>query len=278
MPLSGRKRSFSTRDWARHQRVVLLFLIGANVAAFVGQLFLEASHPTDIPDFFGISDRGIRDAYAWQFVTAAFLHNGPWHFVFNMFVLYLFGRDIETILGQRHFLYLYLSGAVAGELSHLFLMPSETVLLGASGGVAAMLVAYATILPDLELSALLSFGVPKRIKTKHLAYALFAIAILFLSTIRTGTVIHSALLGGCVAGWLYAHLLGFGRASLFHRIANHRRAEALRVQQLSIEQLIAEEIDPLLDKISRKGLRSLTKAERRRLSNARAKMLEKTRG
>ena len=58
---------------------------------------------------------------------------------------------------------------------------------------------------------------------------------------------------------------------------NQRRAEAERYQQMSAAQLMAEEIDPLLEKISGHGFQSLTKAERRRLSNAREKILEKKR-
>src|SRR5205823_8991447 len=65
----------------------------------------------------------------------------------------LFRSDIESILGQRHFLYLFVSGAIGGELGHLFVMPSQTLLYAASGGVAAVLIAYATILPELDLIA-----------------------------------------------------------------------------------------------------------------------------
>ena len=274
MPLSGRKPSFSTRHWTQRQRVVLITLIGANVVAFVTQLFLETSQPGFVRDYLGISDSAVRDAYAWQFVSSMFLHNGPWHFVLNTFVLYLFGRDVESIVGQRHFLYLYLAGAIGGELGHLFLMPSDTVLLAASGGVAAVLIAYATILPELELRALVAL-VPSRIKTKHLACGGMGLAILLICLSRTGTVGHSALLGGLAAGWLYAHLLGFGRASIIQRLINRRHAEAQRFQQMSVDQLMADEIDPLLEKISLKGLQSLSRGERRRLFDARAKILEK---
>jgi hypothetical protein len=83
--------------------------------------------------------------------------------------------------------------------------------------------------------------------------------------------------GGCAAGWLYVHLLGFGRPSPLQRLINRRRAEAEHFEQMNVDQLMAEEIDPLLEKISRKGLRALSKAERRRLANARAKILEKQR-
>src|ERR1041385_3697191 len=109
MPLSGRKPSFHTRSWARRERVVLLTLIGINTAVFIAQLFLETSQPGFVREYFGISDHGVRDAYAWQFITAIFLHHGPWHFAGNILLLYLLGRDVEAILGQRHFLYLYLA-------------------------------------------------------------------------------------------------------------------------------------------------------------------------
>src|SRR5947208_9097468 len=126
MRLSGRKSSSYTQRWTQRQRFILLTLISANVAVFVAQLCVELYEPGFVHGYLGLSDRGVRDAYAWQFVTAMFLHNGPWHLLGNMVVLYFLGRDLEWILGQRHFLYLYLAGAVAGELGHLFLMPSDS--------------------------------------------------------------------------------------------------------------------------------------------------------
>lgn len=274
MRLSGRKLASYTRHWTQHHRVVLLSLIGANIAVFMAQIFLEAWQPGFVREYLGISDRGVGEAYAWQFATAIFLHEGPWVFATNLFVLYLLGRDLESILGQRHFLYLYLTGAIGGELGHLFLMPSGTVLLAASGGVAAVLVAYATILPELELKALI-FILPIRAKMKHLSYAAIVIAFVLLCTKRYGMLGHSALIGGCSAGWLYAHLLGFGRPSFLQRFINHRRMEAERYNHMSADQLITEEIDPLLEKISQKGFQSLSKAERRKLLKARDKILEK---
>lgn len=274
MRLSGGKRLSFTRRWTQQPRVVLLTLVSLNLAVFVAQLFLEAYQPGFVRDYLGISDRGVRDAYAWQFVTAMFLHNGPWQLLGNMLILYFLGRDLETILGQRHFLYLYLAGSFAGELGHLFLMPPDSILFAASGGVAAVLVAYGTILPELELSAMAFFVVPLRVKAKHLAYGAIVLALLFLCINRSGTVVHSACLGGCAAGWLYAHLLGFGRPSFLQRILAQRRAAAARYRQMDAEQFITEEIDPLLDKISHTGLKSLTRAERRILTKAREKILE----
>ncbi len=254
MRLSGRKPSSFTRRWTQQQRVALLAIITANVIAFVAQLILQNYDPAFVRDYFALSQRGMREAYGWQFFTAMFMHDGPWDLLGNMLLLYLLGRDLESILGQRQFLILYFSGVIAGELGHLFLMPVNCALYAAGGGVAAVLVAYATILPELELTNMVFFVLPIRLKAKHLAYGIFVIATALVILDRGGMVAHSAYLGGSVAGWLYAHLLGFGRPSFLQRLVRQRRMEADRLNRLSAEEFIAEEIDPLLDKISRDGI------------------------
>ena len=277
MRLSGRNASSHTQRWTSRQRVVLLSLIAVNLAAFFAQNVLQVYRPNAIAEYFGLSYRGIDQAYAWQFFSAMFLHTGFWHFAGNMIVLYLLGRDVESILGQKHFLYLYFCGAIAGELGHLFLMPSTTVLLGASGGIAAIIVAFATILPELELTTSFFFVLPLKLKAKHFGYALFTVGVALIVFDRHGIIGHSAYLGGCSAGWLYAHLLGFGRPSFVQRALQHRRARIDRRRQMSAEEFIVEEIDPLLEKISRTGLASLSRRERRTLAEARAKMTEQPR-
>jgi membrane associated rhomboid family serine protease len=273
MRLIGEKlRSFTGR-WTHQPRVVLLTLISLNLAVFVAQILLEAYQPGFVREYLGISDHGVRDAYTWQFVTSMFLHQGPWHFLGNLLILYFFGRDLEIILGHRHFLYLYIAGALGGELGHLFLMPSNCILFAASGGVAAILVAYTTILPELELGPTFLMT-PLRLKAKHIGYGAGVIALLLLCVNRSGVVAHSACLGGCAVGWVYVHFLGFGYPSFWQRFLARRRAAAERYQQMDAEQFIVEEIDPLLDKISRRGLKSLTRSERRVLARARDKILE----
>lgn len=276
MRLSGRKTSRFTRSWAPPQRIVLFSLLGLNAAAFIVQVVLTSWNRGFVLEYLGLSDRGISDAYAWQFFTAPLLYNNIWHFIAIMLVLYFIGRDVEAIIGQRQFLFLYLFGAFSGELGHLFLMPSDCVLFAAGGGVAAIFVAYATILPELEMTTLLLFMVPVRLKMRRVGQiALFA-AIALLLFDRTGSVGHSAFLGGAVAGWFYAHLLGFGRTSLLQRMLRERRVQAARLRSLSADQFVAEEVDPLLEKISRRGLASLSRRERRLLEQARKKMLSQT--
>jgi membrane associated rhomboid family serine protease len=273
MRLSGRKASRFTRSWAPPQRIVLLSLIGLNAAAFIAQLVLTSWNQPLVLEYLGLSDRGINDAYAWQFFTAPLLHNNIWHFAADALVLYFIGRDVEAIIGQRQFLFLYLFGAFSGELGHLFLMPSDCVLFGASGGVAAIFIAYATILPELEMTTLLLFMVPVRLKMRRLAQIALVGAVALLLYDRSGAVGHSAFVGGAIAGWFYAHLLGFGRTSLLQRVLRQRRLEAARLQSMRADQFVAEEIDPLLEKISQRGLASLSRRERRLLEQAREKML-----
>jgi len=274
MRLSGRKPSLLARPWTQPRRVVLFALISANAAAFLAQIFLQRYLPEAVREYLALSDRGLREAYSWQFVTAIFLHSGPLHFVANTFLLYLLGRDMEIVLGQQRFFYLYLAGAVGGEFGHLFLMPADSALLAASGGVAAVVVAYATILPELEFISTRFFGAAVRLKAKHLGYAAFALGVVSFCINRRGVGCHSAYLGGCIAGWLYANLLGFGRPSILQRVLRQRRAAADRYRQLTPDQIIAEEIDPLLEKISCRGIKSLTRAERRILARAHQRIIE----
>src|ERR1051326_7816996 len=119
MRLSRRKASGFTRSWAPPQRIVLFSLLGLNAAAFIVQLVLASWNPQFVLDYLALSDRGINDAYAWQFFTAPLLHHNVWHFAADTLVLYFVGRDLEAIIGQRQFLFLYLFGAFAGELGHL---------------------------------------------------------------------------------------------------------------------------------------------------------------
>lgn len=278
MRLSRRKTSLLTRPWTQPQRIVLVGLISANAAAFIAQTLLEMYWPGFVREYLALSNQGVHEAYSWQFVTAIFLHPGPLHFLASILLLYLLGRDMESILGQRHFFALYLAGAIGGEFGHLFLMPAGSALLAASGGVAAIVVAYATILPELELLSTKFFGARLRLKAKHLGYASFAVGLISLCINRSGDVGYSACVGGCIAGWLYAHFLGFGRTSVLQRVLRERRAAADRYRQLTPDQIIAQEIDPLLEKISRGGMRSLTRTERRILVRAHQRIIEQAPG
>ena len=84
MRLSGRKASRSTRSWATPQRIVLFSLLGLNAVAFIVQLVITSWSQPFVLEYLALSDRGINDAYAWQFFTAPLLHNNIWHFAADM--------------------------------------------------------------------------------------------------------------------------------------------------------------------------------------------------
>jgi membrane associated rhomboid family serine protease len=270
--LSRGKQSALGKPGTKNNRVVLLSLVVANVVTFVVQLFLEFTQPGLVRDYLALSERGVLDAYSWQFLTAALLHGGPWHFFGNILVLYILGRDVESILGQRHFFYLFVSGVVAGEFGHLFLMPRDTALYGASGGAAAILIAYATILPELDLISWRRPLLGLRFTARHFACGAIFLSLVMLVVDRHGALIHSAIPGGLAAGWLYVHLLGFGHPSWLQRKLGHRRAAAKRINRMTASEFIEQEIDPLLDKISRSGIGSLSRAERRLLARTSEKI------
>ena len=102
MRLSRRKPSLFARPWRESRPVALLALIGFNVAGFVAQFFLDAFEPGFVRDYLALSNRGVHDAYAWQFVTAMLLYSSPWHFLGNMLVLYVLGREQEPVALDHH--------------------------------------------------------------------------------------------------------------------------------------------------------------------------------
>lgn len=276
MRLPGRKAELLTRAWPPSQAVVIVVLLALQGAAFLIQFCLASWDNSFAAEYLALSSRGISQAYAWQFFTAPLLHVNVWHFLLDLTILYVFGRDIETIIGRRQLLFLYLFGTFAGELGHLFLMPEDSILFAASGGVVAVFAAYATMLPGLELTSLLRFMLPLRVKLGSLARIALAAAAGLLVFDRSGAIAHSVFIGSAAAGCLYAHLLGFGAPSFLQRSLRHRAAEAERLRLMDAGQFLSERIDPLLEKISRSGVASLSRRERELLAQARDKMLSQS--
>ena len=87
---------------------------------------------------------------------------------------------------------------------------------------------------------------------------------------------HLAHLGGSFAGWIYARQLGFGLKLPVPRFYQEKRERHERIQSMTPEEFISSEIDPILDKISREGIHSLTRAERKILEKGREKIELKT--
>lgn len=97
----------------------------------------------------------------FSFVTYAFLHGSFTHIGINMVFLWIFGDNVEDALGHGKFLIFYLACAAAGAATHLLLSGQpEAPLIGASGAISGVVIAYALLHPHVRLWVLVFFGIP----------------------------------------------------------------------------------------------------------------------
>lgn len=272
---SPRLQAFTTR-WTAGRPPVVTWLIVVNVAAFLAQSLTEVIWPGFVDRWLALSGYGIHHGCAWQFVTYMFLHGGPMHLLLNMMTLYFAGREVEAIAGPRHLLGIYFGGGLFGGLAQVLFTSASVPLVGASAGVFATLIAFTTILPEIEITTLLFFIIPLRLRAKYLALGLAGTEALFALTGLLGNWAHIAHLGGCAVGWLYVKQLGFGNPLRLQKYIFEKRQRADRQSRMPTAQFIDQEIDPILDKISREGIHSLTRAERKILEKGREKIAKKT--
>ena len=179
---------------------VTQWLLIANVAVYV----LESSGMFPAEAFALWPPGGFESRFEpWQLVTYSFLHANLAHIFFNMLALYMFGGEIERLFGSRYYLCFYLASVVTAAITHLVitaLMGSPPVpMVGASGGVYGLLLAYGMYFPNNRVMLLFP-PIPMPARVFVVVYALVE---LFLGV--TGTqegVAHFAHLGGMVGGFM----------------------------------------------------------------------------
>ena len=138
----------------------------------------------------------------WQLVTYAFLHGSIPHLAFNMYGLWLFGSELEHLLGRKEFLKLYFASVLSAGLMQVLVTSSTGGVyptLGASGGVFGLLLAYAMFFPNRIIVLL----IPPIPLPAWLFVLLYAGMELMLGV--TGTqagVAHFAHLGGMIGGYM----------------------------------------------------------------------------
>ncbi len=212
----------------------------------------------------------------WQLVSYGFAHDHHriWHILGNMFFLWLFGRDVESLYGRKVFLQLYLSlivlsGAVwvgCEWLTHRSAVMGEIPpkLIGASGGVTGIMLVFVLHYPTRKL---LFWGV--------LPVPVWALASLQVlqdiqgAVSRTGNVAYTAHLGGAAFGYLF-YRTGWQLGRIWPSgwsLSRLKARPSLKVHREEEEDL-GSEVDRILEKISRDGEASLSKAERRTLERA----------
>jgi membrane associated rhomboid family serine protease len=207
----------------------------------------------------------------WRCATYLFLHDpsGPFHILFNMLTLWMFGVELEEMWGTRRFVLFYLASGVGSGLLSVVTVFSPlmwvTPVIGASGAVLALLTVYALYFPRRQI--LLFFLVPVNVIA---AVAIFGVISLYGSMHGGGTVSHLTHLGGILVGVLYVKALPF-----FSRILESAKTRTTAVRQRAEERKKDAErdyfetvVDPLLRKISEHGMESLTKEEKETLNQA----------
>jgi membrane associated rhomboid family serine protease len=285
--LMGPQRMYSLTPWVRRLLVANLLVFLLQVTLFTSPRFAQA---------FGFVPLHALER-PWTFLTYMFLHAGPLHLAFNLLALFMFGGSVEDRLGSRAFIWFYLLCGLGGAaLSFLLMMmvPLGVPIVGASGAIYGLIVAFAWYWPDAPIYV---FPFPMPIPAKWLVTFAVAISlVLALPPFNGGDgVAHLAHLGGIAAGLLYlkAQDLRLGRAERHLRrvsepsvlvtpaprrgggLAQGGSAPQPKLRRAPDDRAHAE-IDRVLDKISATGIASLTPAERRFLTEMSRQMRTKS--
>lgn len=205
----------------------------------------------------------------WRLVSYMFVHDTapPFlHMLFNMLMLWMFGAPLVASFGERRFLIFYLtSGLFAGVCSMIFygVTNNPTVVIGASGGLFALMFAFARLFPTQEFLMFFLFPVQAR-------YAVLIIGAIELLLITSNDrIAHIAHLGGALYAWLWFrfedrvgdYIVTVKRRKDIGMVKEVRKAEK-EVQTAMVD------IDPILKKISEKGIQSLSPEEKSLLEKA----------
>jgi membrane associated rhomboid family serine protease len=203
------------------------WLIALNVAIF----FLQSTviEPGDMQRALGFQGPDLPQ-YWWKAFSYMFVHAGLLHLLGNMYMLWLFGTRVEHRWSPGAFARYYVLCGLGAALTQVLLVHDSGLLLGASGAVYAVMLAYAMNWPHEEL---LLFGVVP-IKVKHLvaAYVVYDVVMGWMQHVGGGDgVAHVAHLGGLASGWLLL------------RVPSARRLERVR-QRVSPVPDVPDEATP----------------------------------
>jgi membrane associated rhomboid family serine protease len=217
----------------------------------------------------------------WTIVTYMFTHGGFFHLFFNMLILFFFGPPLEERWGSQEFIRFYLICGLGAALLG-FAFAFRTPVIGASGAMFGVMVAFALYWPNAPIYIWGIFPVPAKVLVGIM------VGLSFLMTVQDvgGMVAHFAHFGGALVAFLYIKVWGVGqwagtpvrkwmqkrRMRVVEGGADRRAPEqtptattAPRRPSSQEEHRLLDELDRVLDKISTDGMASLTPDERRLL-------------
>lgn len=263
--------------------VAIRVLITLNVGVFLFQTILSIINPAYgnalIQAFAFFPEWQTALFQPWRIVTYMFLHGGTFHLIFNMLWLWWLGRAVEESLGPRTFSVIYLGAGIGGALFNIIAAPllGFNPVIGASGAVYGIMVAFAMLYPTMPIMLIL---LPP-IQARYVVAGLIAIDVLLLgSSDGTARIVH---LAGAGVGYLLMKAQTQGQdlsqwmlpiEQLWYRIKGlytkqKTRSRNKNMYSVSDVEIIDEsdqsELDEILEKISEKGYDGLTKEEKRKL-------------
>lgn len=247
-------------------------LIAANAVVL---LLLMTLFPALTPALGFYPSLGSAVSRPWTFLTYMFVHAGVLHLAFNMLMLYFLGRPVEQRMGGRGFILFYLACGLGGAVLSLglsFLQPHPVV--GASGAILGVAVAFAMSWPDAELMV---FPIPMPIRARTFVMVLVGIDLAFAVLAPGDGVAHLAHLGGAMVGYLYFRIQQLStpvpaprprqiQQPVMVQSGHHEAVRPPRRRERERDP-VAAEVDRVLDKISAQGIGSLTAEERKFLAD-----------
>ena len=236
-------------------------LISVNFAIFI----LQSISSSEIMFFsnFGLVPKLVwSQLKIWQPFTYMFFHGDIWHVLINMFVLWMFGTELERAWGKKNFLRFYfITGVGSGLGTMLFGLQSLVPIVGASGAIYGVLLAYGILFPNRTVYL---YGI---IPIKSIWFVIGIGVIAFFSSFNNFTNIsHLTHLFGMVIGYLYLKRPVHFKSlwfSVFKKVLEYRIQNREKKISHSIE--MERDLNSILDKINREGFRSLTQEEEERL-------------
>jgi len=249
--------------------VKLLLII--NVAVFI---LMELSGQKNIFfQMFGLIPHAVLQEYKlWQMFTYLFIHGGFIHILFNMFVLWMFGKDLEVDWSKNEFLIFYfVCGIGSGLISVLASINSFVPIVGASGAIYGVLVAYGFTYPNKMVYL---YGVFP-LKVKYMVLGLGVIAFFASLSASQSNVSHITHLSGMIIGIIYI-LFNF-KWKKIHLWYIKMRLQSIQSKQNGNEDeetSIKIQVDKILDKLNDEGWENLTPQEEDFLTRASKRLFD----
>ena len=202
----------------------------------------------------------------WQLFTYLFIHGGIFHIFFNMFVLWMFGKDLESQWGKMEFLLFYfVCGIGAGLITVLFSVNSIVPIVGASGAIYGLLLAYGFTYPNQMVYMYGLFP----LKVKYMVLGLGAIAFFASLSASQSNVSHITHLSGMIIGLIFIYFnLNWKVIKLWYVRMRLKGIIRRPVKKDDEESQMKKQVDKILEKLNDSGWDSLTEQEEKYLTQA----------